>query len=323
MTDPDRQRDHGGNLSDAMDRWGGAPGEWLDLSTGINPDHWPVVDLTGDAWSRLPDRDALDALRLAARRTYGVPDEAEIVAAPGASALIRQMPRLATPARIAIPGPTYNEHAAAFRAEGWTVTERPGAGVTASVIVNPNNPDGRLWDVKDLQLLAQALDLLVVDESFMDPTPGASAMALAGTEGLVILRSFGKFYGLAGLRLGFAIGARSAISRLADLLGPWAVSGPALQIGTAALSDETWATDMRVRLAAQSQRLRDLGTKAGWTSVGGTSLFHTFQTPDATAARDRLARHRIWSRIFPYSDTWIRLGLPPQDAWPRLEQALS
>lgn len=323
MTLPPGQRDHSGNLSDAMDRWGGAPGEWMDLSTGINPDPWPAPPVSAQAWTRLPDADLADALRLAARRTYNVPKGAQIVAAPGASALIRQVPRLTQSARVAIPGPTYNEHAAAFRAEGWDVTDRPGPGVTASVIVNPNNPDGRRWSPQELQLLAEALDLLIVDESFMDPTPERSAMHLAGLESLVILRSFGKFYGLAGLRLGFAMCAPSIAARLADLLGPWAVSGPALEIGVTALSDDGWAAGKRDRLSAAADRLRALGRGAGWTPVGGTSLFQTFETPDAAVAQERLAQHRIWSRIFPYSPTWLRLGLPPADGWGRLERALA
>jgi cobalamin biosynthetic protein CobC len=324
---PDRPaqtaRDHGGNLAEAMARFGGAPGDWLDLSTGINPVPWPVPDLSPSAWSRLPDAPAMAALNAAARRAYDVAPEASITAAPGASALIRLMPRLAPAAKVAIPGPTYNEHAAAFAAEGWEVVDRPGPGVTAAVIVNPNNPDGRLWSLAELTVMAEAMDLLVVDESFMDPTPDGSMCATAGPESLVILRSFGKFYGLAGVRLGFAITGPRTAARIADLLGPWAVSGPAIEIGSKALRDDDWAEAERTRLAADAARLTTLATAAGWRALGGTALFQTFETPDAAAARDRLARAHIWSRIFPYSPAWIRLGLPPDEAgWHRLAQAL-
>ncbi len=195
--------------------------------------------------------------------------------------------------------------------------------MTAAVIVNPNNPDGRLWPRRDLLLLAQALDLVVVDESFADPDPDASAVADAGRGGLVVLRSFGKFFGLAGLRLGFAIGAPAAIGRLAELLGPWAVSGPALEIGRLALADTGWAAGERARLATDARRLSALGRAAGWREVGGTALFRTFETADASAAHERLARARIWSRIFPYSSRWIRLGLPGDEAgWERLAAAM-
>ena len=320
----DTPRDHGGNLADAMARYGGATEDWLDLSTGINPMAWPVGPISNAAWTRLPDKSASDALLAAARRTYDIAPEAEVIAAPGASALIRLMPRLAHPTTVAIPGPTYNEHAAAFVAEGWQVTEHPGPGVTAAVIVNPNNPDGRLWALEELQVMAEAMDLLVVDESFMDPTPEGSMAAIAGREGLVILRSFGKFYGLAGLRLGFAITGPETARRLAELLGPWAVSGPALEIGAAALRDDDWAEAERTRLDRAVARLVKLAEQAGWRHVGGTTLFRTFDTPGAVAAQHRLAEHRIWSRVFPYSGTWLRLGLPgTADEWERLERALA
>jgi cobalamin biosynthetic protein CobC len=319
-------RDHGGDLAAAIARHGGAPGDWLDLSTGINPRAWPyparLPPLPAAAWARLPEAPALEALLAAARRAYGVPPTAAIVAAPGASALIRLVPRLARRVAVAIPGPTYNEHAAAFAAEGWRVADRPGPGVTAAVIVNPNNPDGRLWARSDLLLMAEALDLLVVDESFIDPVPEFSLVPDTAREGLVVLRSFGKFFGLAGLRLGFAIGAPAAIARLGALLGPWAVSGQAIEIGRTALADSGWTAAERARLAADAERLSTLGRAAGWREVGGTALFRTFATPDARAARDRLAAARIWSRVFPYSPTWLRLGLPGEAGWVRLEAAL-
>jgi cobalamin biosynthetic protein CobC len=317
-------RDHGGDLAAAIASRGGAPEDWLDLSTGINPRAWPVPDLPARLWRRLPDADAMEALLTAARRAYRVPPAASLVAAPGASALIRLAPRLTPPVAVAIPGPTYNEHAAAFAAEGWRVAERPGRGVTAAAVVNPNNPDGRLWSRRDLLLLAEALDLLVVDESFVDPVPEFSLVPDAGRDGLVVLRSFGKFYGLAGLRLGFAVGAPADIARLAELLGPWPVSGPALETGRRALADRGWAEAERARLAADAERLSVLGRAAGWREVGGTALFRTFETPDARAARERLARARIWSRIFPWSRTWLRLGLPGDEAgWARLAAALA
>lgn len=326
--EPDAPSDHGGDLARAIARHGGAPTDWLDLSTGINPRSWPhpkpLPDLPAAACRRLPDADAVETLLAAARRAYAVPPAAAIAAAPGASALIRLVPRLARPVAVAIPGPTYSEHQAAFAAEGWRVGERPGPGVTAAVIVNPNNPDGRLWRRRDLLLLADALDLLVVDESFMDPIPEFSLIPDTGRDGLVVLRSFGKFFGLAGLRLGFAIGAPVAIARLADMLGPWAVSGPAVEIGCRALADRGWAQAERRLLAADAERLSALGRAAGWREVGGTALFRTFETPDAGAARDELARARIWARIFAYSTTWLRLGLPADEAgWVRLASAAS
>jgi cobalamin biosynthetic protein CobC len=316
-------RDHGGNLADACARFGGAAGDWLDLSTGINPVAYPVTGVSPAAWARLPDRSAFAAAEAAARAAYGVPEGAAVVAAAGASALIGLMPRLIRGTAVAIPEPTYNEHGAAFRAAGWRVLDRPEAGTAAAVIVNPNNPDGRRWSVEELLLMAEALPLVVVDESFVDLTPEASLCPRAGDEGLVVLRSFGKFYGLAGLRLGFAVCGPETAARLRAMLGPWAVSGPALEIGARALADAAWAERSRARIRADATRLAALGRAAGWRPVGGAGLFTTFETPDAAAAQERLAKAQIWSRVFPYSATWLRLGLPGDETgWQRLAAAL-
>lgn len=315
--------DHGGNLAQAVSRFGGRRAEWLDLSTGVNPVAYPVGEVPAAAWARLPDRDAFAAAEEAARAAYGVAAAAGVVAGAGASALIRAIPRLLPPATVAIPGPTYSEHAAAFRAAGWRVAERPGPGTTAAVIVNPNNPDGRRWEAGELMLMAEALPLLVVDESFMDVTPEQSLAAEAARDGLVVLRSFGKFYGLAGARLGFALTGPGTACRLAELLGPWPVSGPALAVGARALADAEWAAAARARIREDAVRLAATAEAAGWRLVGEAGLFATFETPDAAAAQARLAEARIWSRVFPWSERWLRLGLPGDAAgWRRLGAAL-
>ncbi|WP_332844270.1 threonine-phosphate decarboxylase [Pseudosulfitobacter koreensis] len=307
-----QKRDHGGNLDAAMARFGGGRSDWIDLSTGINPQPYPVPSLPEDAWTALPDATATAGLEAAARIFWAVPEEAAILAAPGASSLIAQIPRLAAPGSVAIPGPTYNEHAAAFQAHGWDVQLQGGA----QVLVNPNNPDGRIWSAGDLHG-----DLRVIDESFCDVTPHASLMAQATTPGTVILKSFGKFWGLAGLRLGFAIGDPALIGALREMLGPWPVSGVALATGTAALLDPDWARQTRARLAQDAARLDDVMTAKGAAIAGGTDLFRLYEVDNATHWRDRLAEAHVWSRIFPYSDTWLRLGLPAPDRWPQIEAA--
>jgi cobalamin biosynthetic protein CobC len=309
---PEAAPDHGGGIDAAAARWGGRRADWLDLSTGINPCPWPVPALPAAVWTALPDRDAAARLETAARRVWQVPEGADILAAPGASALIARIPALHPPAAVAIPGPTYNEHARAFRAAGWRVAE-DGA---ARVIVHPNNPDGRLWP-------APAADaaLTVIDESFCDAMPAASLIALAARPGVLVLKSFGKFWGLAGLRLGFAIGDPALVGRLRRMLGPWPVSGPALAIGAAALADDAWAAATRVRLAADAARLdRLLAPHA--RPVGGTPLFRLYATPAAAALHERLARRHILTRVFPYDPAWIRLGLPGPADWARLEASL-
>ncbi len=315
----DAPRDHGGGIDAARARWGGAAAEWLDLSTGINPVPYPLPELAPLAWTALPDAGAQAALEEAARRFWQMPDGVDVLAAPGASALIARLPLLARGGRVEIPGPTYNEHAAAFRAAGWEIESDPARGGDARILVHPNNPDGRLWPLSELD---RAPPLLVIDESFADAGRQHSFVAAADRPGNVVLKSFGKFWGLAGLRLGFAIGAPETLAPLRAALGPWPVSGPALAIGAAALSDRAWADDSRRRLRDDAARLDALMTRHG-SLAGGTDLFRLYDTEDAAAIQDRLARHRIWSRIFPYSTRWLRLGLPPAEGWARLAEALA
>ena len=301
-------RDHGGNLDWAMSHWGGT--DWIDLSTGINRVPYPVGIVSAAAWTALPTQAAMAGLVAAARVAYGT--SAPMVALAGAQAAIQMIPRLCAPGMARVLGPTYNEHAACLRAAGWQVDQvsdwRGLAGADLAVVVNPNNPGGQVVSKAELLGLLGSVGRLVVDESFADATPETS---LANNEapGLIVLRSFGKFYGLAGLRLGFAIGSDSAA--LAEMAGPWAVSGAAIEIGTRALLDSAWSAATVARLLDDVVRLDRL---VGWPLQGGTALFRLYRVDDAAATQDRLARHRIWSRIFPYSRQWIRLGLPGSDA---------
>ena len=317
-------RDHGGNLDQAIRRFGGAAAGWIDLSTGINRVPYPVGDLPPSVWTALPTRSATEALLDAAREAYGT--RAAIAVLSGAQGAIQLIPRLAKPGTARVLTPTYNEHAAALRLAGWQVEEVKTldglCGADLAVVVNPNNPDGRRHDRAALLALLGKVGRLVVDESFADPDPAQSLADRAGHAGLLILRSFGKFYGLAGLRLGFALGAADDIARLTAMAGPWPVAGAALEIGTRAMKDQAWQAATTRRLAGEAVTLDRIAMSFGWQVVGGTSLFRLYDTEDATRAQNHLARHHIWSRIFPYSDRWIRLGLPGSGAeWDRLTSA--
>ena len=329
-----KTRDHGGGLDAAITRYGGPRTDWLDLSTGINPVPYPVGGISSEAWSDLPDTTAQDRLISAARSFWDVPEGLDIIAAPGASALIARLPALGSHIGTHIPGPTYNEHEAAFRSAGIDTSAHD---LATHIYVHPNNPDG----VDRRTEIAAASGLLtIIDESFCDTAPELSTLPMLGNKRALILKSFGKFWGLAGLRLGFAIAPPKVFApterlRLAsgmhqhnqfptlqDLMGPWAVSGPALEVGARALTDTGWADATRKRLAHDSQRLDAMMTAAGVELVGGTSLFRLYDVGDAAAWQDKLARAHIWSRIFPYSDKWLRLGLPAPDRWDQLEAAL-
>ncbi|HLS18873.1 MAG TPA: threonine-phosphate decarboxylase CobD [Paracoccaceae bacterium] len=321
-------RDHGGNLDWAMQHHGGAAEDWIDLSTGINPVPYPVPEIDAHSWQALPTRADMAALEAAAQAAYGT--RAAAVPLAGAQAAIQLVPKLVPSGHAKVLAPTYNEHAAVLRDCGWQVEEvaEPAAlaGADLAVVVNPNNPDGRRYRPDALLALAPKVRLLVVDESFADPEPGLSMAGSIGpeSEGLVVLRSFGKFYGLAGLRLGFALTGKGLAGRLRSMAGPWPVCGPAIAIGRKALPDRDWHRATCERLDADAARLDALASGAGWRLVGGTPLFRTYEAGDAGAAQERLARVRIWSRIFPYSGSWLRLGMAAGEAeWARLASALS
>ena len=308
--------DHGGGIDDACARFGGTRHDWIDLSTGINPVPYPLPAVPPGDWTTLPDIGAEEALIAAARRFWGAPATAAVLAAPGTSAIIARLPGLRPAGPVRIPGPTYNEHRRAFGAQGWTLSD---TACDAAVLVNPNNPDGLLRTAAEA-----AGSFVILDESFADVAPQASLIALASRPGVIVLKGVGKFWGLAGLRLGFAIGDPTLIAHLAALLGPWPVSGPALTIGTAALSDPGWAAATRLRLAQDAARLDALLAGAGASVIGGTHLFRLAEVEDAGRWQLGLARHQIWTRIFPYAGSWLRLGLPGSEAaWTRLGAALA
>lgn len=281
------------------------------------------MPLPDHVWQRLPSPADEDALIAAARHAYAVPDAAGIAAAAGTQTLIQWLPYLAAPGPVAIVGPTYSEHAIAWKKAGHDIIgvasldDMPDCAVHA-VIVNPNNPDGRIVDLASLARAATTLKnrggWLVIDEAFADVDPAISAVELCAYLPVVILRSFGKFYGLAGVRLGFAIGMPDIVGRIAAALGPWPCSGPALRIGTAALRDRDWADCTRRGLAARAGQLDDVLVRAGFGIVGGTYLFRLARHPQALTRHAALARQHIWCRRFVDADDLLRFGLPPDDA---------
>ncbi|WP_426439204.1 threonine-phosphate decarboxylase CobD [Bradyrhizobium genosp. P] len=319
-------REHGGNLDVAQRRFGGRAEDWIDLSTGINRLPYPSVDVEPGIWKALPSRSDIESLHDAARHAYAT--DAPIIAMGGAQAAIQALPHLSSRGRARILAPTYNEYAAALSASAWDVTEVSDLGALAgadlAVVANPNNPDGRRHDPSDLLALLPRVGRLVIDESFADPVPDLSLAPEAARPGLLILRSFGKFYGLAGLRLGFAICGEREIAALAAMAGPWPVSSAAIAIGRRALRDKAWAKATSTRLAHDSLRLDEEVRPQGWTLVGGTPLFRLYETGDALVAQKMLARDHIWSRVFEQRPGWLRLGLPGSETeWSRLAVVLS
>ncbi|HLN09724.1 MAG TPA: threonine-phosphate decarboxylase CobD [Xanthobacteraceae bacterium] len=323
---------HGGNLGAAAALFPDAPRPFLDLSTGINPFAYPLPPLAPEIFARLPEADALERLQAAAARHYGAPSPAHVVAAPGTQSLLPHMAALLEPGRAAILAPTYGEYARVAAAAGHQVEEVADVGRLGAplcVVVNPNNPDGRLVPKAALLALARRRQadggLLVVDEAFVDAVGEDHSLAAdVARGGLIVLRSFGKFFGLAGLRLGFALASPDIATRLRSALGPWAVSGPAIAIGTTALADRAWIEATRIRLAAAATRLDGLLGGAGLTIAGGTPLFRLVRTAQASRLFHRLGGTGIMVRHFPDQPELLRIGLPGAEAcWERLRAAFA
>jgi cobalamin biosynthesis protein CobC len=323
---------HGGDLGVARRLFPGAPEPFIDLSTGINPHPYHLPQLSPDAFARLPERAAVGRLATVAARAYGAPSASHVVPAPGTQILLPQVAALVPPGRAAVLGPTYAEHMRVAALVGHRVKEVTDIGALRDadlvILVNPNSPDGRII-AKDA-LLALADDVrsgggvLVVDEAFMDVGPARASLAAEVARGsIVVLRSFGKFFGLAGLRLGFALAAPEIAARLGESLGPWPVSGPAITVGEMALADTSWAEMTRSRLAKGAIELDKVLTGSGLEVVGGTSLFRLVQTPSATELFHHLGRAGILVRRFVEQSKWLRFGLPASDVeWRRLHAAL-
>ncbi|MDN7673874.1 threonine-phosphate decarboxylase CobD [Burkholderia oklahomensis] len=325
---------HGGNLHEAALRYGIPRDAWLDLSTGINPQGYPVPPVPADAWRRLPEDDGVLAEHAA--HYYGAPSAAHVLPVAGSQAAIRALPALFERGTVGVAPLAYSEYAPAFARHGHASapldrgSDALPAALTYAIVANPNNPTAERVDRARLlrwhaQLVARG-GALVVDEAFADADPDAHANASLAAhthrDGLVVLRSVGKFFGLAGVRAGFALAAPALLARLRDALGAWTVGGPARHAVLAAFADATWQCATRERLARDSTRLAALLRANGFVAHA-TPLFIWSADPRAHALHDALAARGIWTRYFAQAPS-LRIGLPAdEDEWRRLERALA
>ncbi|HEX5337917.1 MAG TPA: threonine-phosphate decarboxylase CobD [Gallionella sp.] len=318
--------EHGGRLRAAALRYGIPEADWLDLSTGINPNGWPVPPLPADIWQRLPqDDDGLDA---AAQDYYGT---AELLVVAGSQAAIQALPTLRASSCVALVAPSYAEHAHAWQRQGHEVFCVPAEEMLridadVKVIVNPNNPTGKLFTRDELlNLHAQQAargGWLVVDEAFMDATPEHSLARVCPLPGLIVLRSLGKFFGLAGARVGFVLAEPMILNELAEALGPWPVAAPSRHVALLALRDHEWQRAMREALPQASQRLEGLLVAHGLRPSGGCSLFQWLCCADAASVHGQLAQQGVLTRLYEQPAS-IRFGLPRDEAqWLRLADSL-
>lgn len=315
---------HGGRLAAAQAEHPLAPRPWLDLSTGINPEGWRRGRPSLPALRRLPDPTDTAALEDIAASAFGVAPE-QVVAVAGAEAGLRLLPDLLEVDRVAVASPTYGSHADAWARASVAVEAVARADLfaseaTALIVVNPNNPDGAATPGADL-VAAAGGRWLIVDESFGEATPTLSAASLA-TGRTIVLRSFGKFFGLPGVRLGFVICDPVLAERIRRRIGDWPVGADAIAMGRAAYADTAWAKRTRARLARDAARLDELLTMTGFEIVGGTDLFRLTRSEDAAARARRLAEQGVLVRTFAHDPALIRFGLPERGRWRRLRTAL-
>ncbi|MDV7338548.1 threonine-phosphate decarboxylase CobD [Terasakiella sp. A23] len=324
---------HGGNLADAAEKFGTPVDGWVDLSTGINPNPYPIPPLKTDLWGRLPDQDLLEELKIAAASYYNVADPSLVIPVSGTQTLLQILPHVfERPKKVRILEPTYKEHAYCWDLAGHEVEGVPDLQTAEKdgdiiIVVSPNNPTGEIYSPDELIQLAKRQHakggLLIVDAAFVDCTPEIDVSASSGMDGLLVLRSFGKFFGLAGLRLGFVLVGGVLGQRLKDGIGPWAVNGPALEIGQRAFRDTAWIDQTRLDLAAQTARLDKVLQVAGLKVCGGTNLFRYCSISNAQELYAYLAINGILVRPFVDQPEFLRFGLPGEEkAWERLETVL-
>ena len=321
--------EHGGRLLRAAKRYGIAPAQWLDLSTGVSPFAWPVPALPSTVWQRLPEDD--DGLVEIARDYYQAND---VLPLAGSQAAIQVLPSMRATSRVGVLAPGYAEHAHAWREAGHHVVQASATALFEDsdafdviVLMHPNNPGGDRFGVDELldlhQRLAARGGWLVVDEAFIDATPEHSLCGHAERDGLIVLRSVGKFFGLPGARAGFACAAPHLLDAMRERLGPWTVSGPSRHVLKLALADDVWQAGAVDRLHRESARLARLLTRHGLSPTAGTAFFQWCCTPRAAEWQEACARHGVLLRLFDAPDS-LRVGLPGDDAaFERLDRVLA
>jgi cobalamin biosynthesis protein CobC len=323
---------HGGRLHAAAARYGIDVGDWIDLSTGIAPFAWPAPALPADSWRRLPEEGPEgDGLEDIARGYYGA---AHVLPVAGSQAAILALPRLRAASRVIVAQGSYAEHAYAWAMAGHTVHARPVAGfgdavdeTDVMIIVRPDNPTGQSLSAATLLAwharLAARGGWLIVDEAFIDADSAHSLALYSDRPGLIVLRSLGKFFGLAGARVGFVCASSLLLAQLASQIGPWSVSGPSRLIAREALADRAWQQEQRERLMQASAYLAQVLTEHGLAPDGGTALFQWVRTPHAVCIADALARHGVLVRQFD-KPAALRFGLPGSlTDWARLRAVLT
>ncbi len=325
MGNKDLNIQHGGDIDLAIKKYGGQRADWIDLSTGINRTSYPWQENVKVELRDLPSNKLLMGLEKAASRAYKVAEGKDTAAIQGAQQIISLLPIcLKNYNSVAILGPTYNEYEKAFKSSGIkadTVSEVSKLSSSdIAIVVNPNNPTGKVIAEEILDNLSKKVKILIIDESFKM----FSSRKIQKFDNVIQINSLGKFFGLAGVRLGFVSGPSDFIKSVRGMLGPWPVSSMAAEIGKIALNDKTWISQMEKILLEGSNVLHRACNTKNWKLIGKTNLFHTYATSSSLEVEKQFAAHNIWIRTFDYSETWVRLGIPTSKyEWTRVRQALN
>ena len=315
---------HGGDLDIAIEKYGGSIEDWLDLSTGINRISYPWKQKNNISLRDLPRKKVIENLAAVASKTFKMANDSITLPVAGAQSAIQLLPLLFKQKNLVkILSPTYNEYETCFKNFGFnvekstTLTDLKTSEL--AIIVNPNNPTGKFYSDQELEKLSQNVDFLILDQSFHSIS---SRKPQNPKRNIIRINSFGKFFGLAGVRLGFVSGPDNLIKALNKLVGPWQISNFATEIGLAALSDTDWIETMEKKLLKSSDKLKEVFHSTNWKLIGDTYLFHTYSTENAKKVEEQFAREKIWIRTFDYSDKWVRIGIPvKQEEWERVNRA--
>lgn len=330
---------HGGNLTEAIKQYNITKENWLDLSTGISPWTYPFQPLPDRVWQELPPSGS--ELLASAAKFYDVKQNS-ITATPGSQIAIRLLPQLFEPSKVAIPTLGYKEHAASWQMANHQTLHYHDATellelintnrVEHVVVINPNNPNGEKLNLRTLdRIILKISGICIIDEAFIDyydddfdegddSTSISSATKVLSDfeyDNLIILRSVGKFFGLAGIRLGFCIGFHPSLQTLNALLQPWSISHASQYIGIQALQDKQWQQQQRVKIKqhqnAFQMALNDLLNQHLEQHTSAEAGLFTTVFADDTALNKlhhQLAKQGILTRLDNDQQSWLRFGLP-------------
>ena len=330
---------HGGDIARLECEFGCSLQNCLDLSTGLSPWSYPVPPVPDYVWQRLPYD--MTGLMASASAYYSCPPE-YITPVAGVQDAICRVPYYLSNAKlsgtrlsgiassetiVALPVLGYQEYRRAWSKAGYplvfyqNLSELQQLVLRNSsmhvVIINPNNPSASLLLAEDLLALQQQLlgkGYLIVDEAFMDVSENQSLSSFAHLDNLIVLRSFGKFFGLAGVRLGFTLGGGDLIEQLRADVNPWGVSYPAIWLGAQALKDNAWCQQQRQRITIQANQLLPLIRDKISPDTTSAGLFLTVIGKQALlgAIYQRAVKEGILLRYdtLDHHRAWLRIGLP-------------